>query len=280
MWTISYVAHWYKLQFRPTTLYRNIIFIWDQNCSFFAKVAINGGLTKLNWTGPVCLQCLSFLSPSFISLMFFSHIFFGSDWIEWQPDEKRRIRILDLLESVRKSTLRKSVSSASASAAVTSTRSPKCSASSLPANEETGRALRLHHSRQQSHSLRNLSSPTNNGSQKPIHQLDYDAKIHPDDTFTRWVVAFVLQNTLFLNTWPSKIGKVEQRRAPSGHSIGAQCNGCGINFTIGFKAIGILLKSVLKKNTLQIFDKILLAKQTTDQGSFCTSSALSKTWNW
>eukprot|EP00093_Oithona_nana_P002896 02896.XXX_56681_54357_1 [CDS] Oithona nana genome sequencing. len=38
-----------------------------------------------------------------------------SDWIEWQPDEKRRIRILDLLESVRKNTLRKSNSSASTS---------------------------------------------------------------------------------------------------------------------------------------------------------------------
>jgi hypothetical protein len=90
-----------------------------------------------------------------------------SDWIEWQPDEKKRIRILDLLESVRKTTLRKSASSAgcTSSNAITtsglsSIRSPKTSGASLSANEETGRALRLHHCRQHSHSLRNLSSPT------------------------------------------------------------------------------------------------------------------------
>ena len=90
-----------------------------------------------------------------------------SDWIEWQPDEKKRIRILDLLESVRKTTLRKSASSAgcTSSNAITtsglsSIRSPKTSGASLSANEETGRALRLYHCRQHSHSLRNLSSPT------------------------------------------------------------------------------------------------------------------------
>ena len=117
-----------------------------------------------------------------------------ADWIEWQPDEKRRIRILDLLESVRKNTLRKSNSSASTSKHL---RSPKTSAASLPANEETGRALRLHHSRQHSHSLRNLSStPNHHGS----HVLTHDhqavataaaSKIHPEQqqqqhhTFTR-----------------------------------------------------------------------------------------------
>ena len=111
-----------------------------------------------------------------------------------QPDEKRRIRILDLLESVRKNTLRKSNSSASTSKHL---RSPKTSAASLPANEETGRALRLHHSRQHSHSLRNLSStPNHHGS----HVLTHDhqavataaaSKIHPEQqqqqhhTFTR-----------------------------------------------------------------------------------------------
>ena len=111
----------------------------------------------------------------------------SSDWIEWQPDEKRRIRILDLLESVRKNTLRKSNSSAStASRRDKHLRSPKTSAASLPANEETGRALRLHHSRQHSHSLRNLSStPNHHGS----HVLTHDhkavatnaaSKIHPE----------------------------------------------------------------------------------------------------
>jgi len=128
-----------------------------------------------------------------------------SDWIEWQPDEKKRIRILDLLESVRKTTLRKSASSAgcsstnaiSVSATTGNIRSPKNSGTSLSANEETGRALRLHHSRHHSHSLRNLSSPTGsvNGSQKPYqilppnnHDLD-GAKIHPDQTFTRRILA-------------------------------------------------------------------------------------------
>ena len=112
----------------------------------------------------------------------------SSDWIEWQPDEKKRIRILDLLESVRKSTLRKSASSASANAAVASNyRASKSSGSLMPANEETGRALRLHHSRQQSHSLRNLASPTNfaNGSQKYCHQEYPEAKPLPDQTFTK-----------------------------------------------------------------------------------------------
>ena len=110
-----------------------------------------------------------------------------SDWIEWQPDEKRRIRILDLLESVRKSTLRKSASSASANQALASHyRSSKSSLT--PANEETGRALRLHHSRQHSHSLRNLASPgaSSNGSQKYCHQEYPDAKALPDHTFTRY----------------------------------------------------------------------------------------------
>ena len=121
--------------------------------------------------------------------------FICSDWIEWQPDEKRRIRILDLLESVRKSTLRKSASTASEANAITNLRSPKCSVSSLSANEETGRALRLHHTRQHSHSLRNLStSPSHqhHGSQKlyqpsaPQHlQAECDAKLHPNHTFTR-----------------------------------------------------------------------------------------------
>ena len=116
-------------------------------------------------------------------IKYFSHVpllfddffldFSCSDWIEWQPDEKRRIRILDLLESVRKTTLRKSASSAGCSSANAISgggtsgssnhhhrRSPKTSGASLSANEETGRALRYYHSRQHSHSLRNLSSPT------------------------------------------------------------------------------------------------------------------------
>ena len=104
----------------------------------------------------------------FSHVLIFRSCFSYSDWIEWQPDEKKRIRILDLLESVRKTTLRKSASSAgcsstnaiSVSATTGNIRSPKNSGTSLSANEETGRALRLHHSRHHSHSLRNLSSPT------------------------------------------------------------------------------------------------------------------------
>lgn len=142
------------------------------------------------WTRFFCVKL-----KVFKQLMLVSHVllFAFSDWIEWQPDEKRRIRILDLIESVRKSTLRKSTSSPATANQVATVgsggrRSPKFSATSLSANEETGRALRLHHSRQQSHSLRNLSSPSSNlphahGSHKQHHE--YDAKIHPDHTFTR-----------------------------------------------------------------------------------------------
>ena len=101
---------------------------------------------------------------------------FCSDWIDWQPDEKRRIRILDLLESVRKTALKRSASSAA------TLRSQRSSSSSLPANEETGRALRLHHSRQHSHSLRNLSP--NHGSHPKVVSKSHQLPDH-HYTFTR-----------------------------------------------------------------------------------------------
>jgi hypothetical protein len=34
-------------------------------------------------------------------------MFFFSDWMDWQRNEKKRIRILDLIDSVRKNTTRK-----------------------------------------------------------------------------------------------------------------------------------------------------------------------------
>ena len=114
----------------------------------------------------------------FFSYLTFCFSFICSDWIDWQPDEKRKIRILDLLESVRKTALKRSASSAA------TLRSQRSSSSSLPANEETGRALRLHHSRQHSHSLRNLS-PNHHGSHPKVSKSH---QISPPDhhyTFTR-----------------------------------------------------------------------------------------------
>ena len=148
---------------------------WKQNGTILTSHETSTYNIDKNYTANYQNVWLWYRFNNNVSTRCFSHVlnshslsdFSCSDWIEWQPDEKKRIRILDLLESVRKTTLRKSASSAgcTSSNAITtsglsSIRSPKTSGASLSANEETGRALRLHHCRQHSHSLRNLSSPT------------------------------------------------------------------------------------------------------------------------
>ena len=139
--------------------------------------------SKLHGVVYILFQSTCFVICVVLQYWFFSYLtfcfsFICSDWIDWQPDEKRKIRILDLLESVRKTALKRSASSAA------TLRSQRSSSSSLPANEETGRALRLHHSRQHSHSLRNLS-PNHHGSHPKVSKSH---QISPPDhhyTFTR-----------------------------------------------------------------------------------------------
>jgi hypothetical protein len=55
------------------------------------------------------LECLfNFFSGNF-SINLIHHIF--SEWLDWQRDEKKRIRIVDLIDSVRKNAIRKPVGS-------------------------------------------------------------------------------------------------------------------------------------------------------------------------
>ena len=176
---------------------RNRLYLWPRfdyyiflshPSNYWERISFHASRDLLKYF-MACKCRLSLKLLVYLKSLLFKPFCCSSDWIEWQPDEKRRIRILDLLESVRKNTLRKSNSTASCRRDK-HLRSPKTSAASLPANEETGRALRLHHSRQHSHSLRNLSStPNHHGSHVLTHDhkaVTEQSKIHPEHhTFTR-----------------------------------------------------------------------------------------------